>query len=77
MDTTTHPPGRTAPAAVATLTPYPDAPLLVRGEFQLQNADGTAIEPGRATVALCRGGKSATKPFCDGTHRAFAFKAST
>ncbi|HET6529116.1 MAG TPA: CDGSH iron-sulfur domain-containing protein [Actinoplanes sp.] len=35
------------------------------------------IEPGRATVALCRCGKSAIKPFCDGTHKSFGFKAGS
>ncbi|MDG4826345.1 CDGSH iron-sulfur domain-containing protein [Asanoa sp. WMMD1127] len=61
----------------ATVTPYPDGPLLVRGDFQLFTVDGERIETGRSTVALCRCGLSAIKPFCDGTHRATRFKASS
>jgi CDGSH-type Zn-finger protein len=65
------------PAAPVTITPYPDGPLLVRGPFTLQQHDGTLIDPGRHTVALCRCGKSATKPFCDGTHKVSGFTAGT
>ncbi len=61
----------------ATVTPYEDGPLIVRGNFTLLSPDGQVIEPGRATVALCRCGKSAIKPFCDGTHKAIGFRAGT
>jgi CDGSH-type Zn-finger protein len=61
----------------ATITPYEDGPLIVRGDFEMLTPDGTPIEPGRATVALCRCGKSAIKPFCDGTHKAVKFRAGT
>jgi CDGSH-type Zn-finger protein len=47
---------------------YPDGPLLVRGDFQLLDEDGEPINLHRATIALCRCGKSASKPFCDGLH---------
>jgi len=63
------------PAAL--IVPYEDGPLLVRGSFVLQTPDGERIEPGRRTVALCRCGKSAVKPFCDGTHKAINFRAGT
>ena len=59
----------------ATVTPYEDGPLLLRGNFTLTTPDGDVIDPGRRTVALCRCGKSALKPFCDGTHKAIGFKA--
>jgi CDGSH-type Zn-finger protein len=59
----------------ATVTPYEDGPLLLRGDFAILTPDGERIEPGRATVALCRCGKSAIKPFCDGTHKAIGFRA--
>ncbi|KUL40057.1 CDGSH iron-sulfur domain-containing protein [Actinoplanes awajinensis] len=59
------------------ITPYEDGPLIVRGDFVLQTPDGETIDPGRDTVALCRCGKSAVKPFCDGTHKTFRFKAGT
>jgi CDGSH-type Zn-finger protein len=61
----------------STITPYEDGPLIIRGDFELRTPDGTPIEPGRATVALCRCGKSAIKPFCDGTHKAINFHAGT
>lgn len=68
---------RPAQEPAATVTPYPDGPLLVRGDFVLVTVDGETIETGRSTVALCRCGMSATKPFCDGTHRTTRFKAGT
>jgi CDGSH-type Zn-finger protein len=37
--------------------------------------DGREIEIDRATVALCRCGRSRIRPFCDGTHRAIGFDA--
>jgi CDGSH-type Zn-finger protein len=58
------------------VVPYEDGPLLVRGPFTLRTPQGEVIDPGRTTVALCRCGKSAIKPFCDGTHRAVKFRAA-
>lgn len=54
---------------------YEDGPLLVRGPFELQTQDGGVIDAGRRTVALCRCGKSAIKPFCDGRHVQAKFRA--
>ncbi|SFO27000.1 Zn-finger domain of CDGSH type-containing protein [Geodermatophilus obscurus] len=62
-------------AADATITPYRDGPLIVRGDFRLVDQDGAEIDPGRKTVALCRCGKSGIKPFCDGTHKRSGFSA--
>ena len=59
----------------ATITPYRDGPLIVRGEFRLLDQDGDEIDPGRRTVALCRCGKSGIKPFCDGSHKRAGFSA--
>ncbi len=59
----------------ATITPYRDGPLLVRGDFRLVDQDGVEIDPGRDTVALCRCGRSGIKPFCDGTHKRAGFTA--
>ncbi len=59
----------------ATITPYRDGPLIVRGDFRLVDQDGAEIDPGRRTVALCRCGKSGIKPFCDGTHKRSGFSA--
>jgi len=57
------------------VTPYADGPYLVRGPFELVDQDGRTIETGRRTVALCRCGRSRTRPFCDGTHKLIAFAA--
>lgn len=62
--------------AATTITPYPDGPLLVRGDFALVTPDGQHIEARRGTVALCRCGLSALKPFCDGTHKATGFRTA-
>jgi len=47
---------------------YPDGPLLVRGDFELQDENGEPVDPRRGTIALCRCDRSARKPFCDGSH---------
>ncbi|WP_406065354.1 CDGSH iron-sulfur domain-containing protein [Micromonospora sp. NBC_00860] len=67
----------TSEPTAATITPYEDGPLLVRGDFALVTPDGERIDTRRGTVALCRCGKSALKPFCDGTHKAINFRAGT
>ena len=59
----------------ATITPYRDGPLLVRGPFRLLDQDGEEIEVDRGTVALCRCGKSRLRPFCDGSHKVVRFSA--
>jgi CDGSH-type Zn-finger protein len=59
-----------------TVTPYENGPLLVRGDFELRTPQGELIDPGRDTVALCRCGLSAIKPFCDGTHKVGNFRTS-
>ena len=58
----------------ATISPYPDGPLIVRGDVELLTADGTPIPTRRRTVALCRCGLSSIKPFCGGTHKAAGFR---
>ena len=58
-----------------TITAYRDGPLLVRGPVELRAADGTPIASDRDPVALCRCGRSALKPFCDGTHKLVGFRA--
>jgi CDGSH-type Zn-finger protein len=65
--------GDTQPGASVTLCP--DGPLLVRGDFVIVDALGAAVDAHRSTVALCRCGKSAIKPFCDGTHKKVAFRS--
>lgn len=57
------------------ITVCPDGPLLVRGAYELLDGDDRPIDPGRATVALCRCGASSIKPFCDGSHKRTRFRA--
>ena len=52
-----------------------DGPLLVRGAVEIRDADGRLVPLQRRTVALCRCGVSAIKPFCDGTHKAVGFRS--
>jgi CDGSH-type Zn-finger protein len=59
----------------ATITAYRDGPFLVRGPFRLEDQSGQVIEVGRRTVALCRCGRSRSRPFCDGTHKLTNFRA--
>lgn len=61
----------------AVVTPYPDGPLLLRGDFAIVTVDGDMIPAGRRTVALCRCGHSARKPFCDGSHALIGFKSAS
>lgn len=57
------------------ITPCTDGPLIVRGEFELRDAAGNEIPRRRRTIALCRCGASAIKPFCDGTHKHTKFRS--
>ena len=64
-----------APDDETVITPYRDGPLLVRGPFRIVDQDGNEVAAGRETVALCRCGKSRTRPFCDGSHKLVRFSA--
>jgi CDGSH-type Zn-finger protein len=59
-----------------TIQAYDDGPLIVRGPAVLLDSAGREVDPGRRTVALCRCGRSALKPFCDGSHRVARFRAA-
>jgi CDGSH-type Zn-finger protein len=59
----------------ATITPYPDGPYLVRGDFVVTDQEGNELPLERRTIALCRCGKSRMRPFCDGTHKLIGFRA--
>jgi len=63
-----------------TITPKPNGPLVVAGPVRIVTPDGATIpvpprKDGRPAevVVLCRCGGSATKPFCDGTHKRIGF----
>jgi CDGSH-type Zn-finger protein len=58
-----------------TITPYRDGPLLVRGPVRLEDMQGQQIEVERTTIALCRCGKSRSRPFRDGSHKLVRFTA--
>jgi CDGSH-type Zn-finger protein len=53
----------------AQITIYPDGPMLLRGDVEILNADGSPVPRRRRTVALCRCGHSGVMPLCDGTHK--------
>ena len=58
-------------------------PYRVRGEIRILDADGNEYDLAEhriggedGFVALCRCGGSATRPFCDGTHKRNGFEAT-
>lgn len=60
----------------ASIVACKDGPLLVRGEVALVSASGEPVPRRRRTIALCRCGASAIKPFCDGSHKAIGFSTA-
>lgn len=63
-----------APDTNTIVYPIPDGPLMVRGDVNVLDGDGNAIDAG-FRVTLCRCGGSSNKPFCDNTHRRNGFRA--
>jgi CDGSH-type Zn-finger protein len=63
--------------ATAKITPYRNGPYLIRGPFTIVDQEGNEIEVRRRVIALCRCGRSQTRPFCDGTHKAIGFRAES
>ena len=61
----------------ASITPYRNGPYLVRGPIRLLDQEGNEVELRRRTIALCRCGKSRTRPFCDGTHKLIGFESES
>lgn len=51
-------------------------PIWLRGGISLTSADGYHYEV-RNRITICRCGASRNKPFCDGSHASFKFKAKT
>ena len=51
-----------------------NGPIVVKGLTSLVGADGAEIDC-RPVMALCRCGKSKSKPFCDGTHNDTGFES--
>jgi CDGSH-type Zn-finger protein len=58
------------PAAIGVVK---DGPLWLTGEVRVERADGEPFER-RNRVTLCRCGQSASKPLCDGSHKAAGFR---
>ncbi len=56
------------------ITPTVDGPYVVKGLENFNNRKG-AIKT-KPTMALCRCGGSANKPFCDGTHAKIGFSSA-
>lgn len=50
-----------------------DGPYLINSECLIIHSDGRE-ETKTGTIALCRCGASANKPYCDGSHRKIEFK---
>lgn len=54
----------------STLQVFNNGPLKLEGEFEIKDQSGNVHEStGKKAVFLCRCGKSANKPFCDGAHK--------
>lgn len=54
-----------------------NGPYLVEGEdVTVVDWNGHAYQIAKRPFVLCRCGASATKPFCDGTHRTIGFQAA-
>jgi CDGSH-type Zn-finger protein len=64
------------PGAKPSISMSATGPLLVKGLQHLRNSKGERLET-RPTLALCRCGGSANKPFCDGTHNRIGFKGAS
>ncbi len=62
------------PEPEAAVVVCPDGPILVRGNFEIVSTTGEKLPRDRQTVALCRCGASAIKPYCDGSHKMIGFR---
>ena len=54
-----------------------NGPLLITGVVTLTDHLGNKYDTaGKETIALCRCGQTAKRPFCDGTHKNCGFVAA-
>ena len=60
-------------AAALEISLATNGPILFRGPVEIQTPEGETVDGARG--ALCRCGQSATKPFCDGSHKTIGFEA--
>lgn len=56
-----------------TVTIKPNGPFLVSGPVKVVDATGAVVKEG-TSMALCRCGHAASKPFCDGSHGRMGWK---
>jgi CDGSH-type Zn-finger protein len=56
------------------ITPNNDGPYHVKGKFKIVTDGGREIAVDGDETWLCRCGHSASKPFCDGSHKKAAFR---
>jgi CDGSH-type Zn-finger protein/uncharacterized Fe-S cluster protein YjdI len=68
----TPPATATQASGPVTLNPIRNGPLMVEGWVEFHAADGSTFIAGDKCW-LCRCGNSASKPFCDGTHKRIGF----
>jgi CDGSH-type Zn-finger protein len=57
------------------IRPLKNGPVEVAGPVVMVDATGATVRPDESPIYLCRCGHSATKPFCDGTHKKMGFEA--
>ncbi|MBA2250432.1 MAG: CDGSH iron-sulfur domain-containing protein [Chitinophagaceae bacterium] len=56
--------------ATTKITVNNNGSLKVEGDFEIADKEGNLYDlGGRDLVAICRCGRSQTKPFCDGSHK--------
>jgi CDGSH-type Zn-finger protein len=56
--------------ATTKITVNSNGSLKVEGDFEVVDKNGTVYSlGGREIVSFCRCGRSANKPFCDGSHK--------
>jgi CDGSH-type Zn-finger protein len=60
---------------MATIKVRENGPYRVDGDVTLIDWNGVEYQIDRHPIALCRCGASATKPFCDGSHKQLDFHA--
>ena len=58
--------------AETTVVPWPNGPLMVRGNVEIRDAGGELFTAG-PRFTLCRCGASQNQPFCDLSHRRVEF----
>lgn len=65
---------RTEPVPKNSIRMVKDGPVYISGDLRVVDSEGNSVLE-ETRVALCRCGASASKPFCDGTHRKIGFQA--